>query len=360
MIDLHTAMAKGGHEETLFWQDAGSGLRAVVALHDTRLGPALGGVRLLSYGANSDAVSDALALSRAATYANALAGLDYGGGAAVIDAAPDRCDETLLRAFGRRLDALDGRFIALADTGLKAADVETIARETAFVAGASRTSGVAGAALTAKTVYLVLLATVQTALGEATLRNLTIAVQGAGNVGCRLIERLAADGAHIVVTDSDAEQARRAAGRFGARLVGVESIYDVECDVFSPNALGGVLNARTIPRLRCRVVCGGASNQLEVASDGALLGAREILHAPDFVANCGGAIAAAEELAARPDAARAEARTEQVFATALQIFAQATRRRITPIAAAEQIADERIAALTRLRRPFVPAHGRPH
>jgi glutamate dehydrogenase/leucine dehydrogenase len=356
MIDLHAAMAADGHEEALFWQDAGSGLRAIAVLHDTTLGPALGGVRLRAYAQPDDAIVEALQLARVTTYANALAGLDLGGGSAVILAEADARDEILLRALGRRVETLGGRFIATTEAGTRPEEMDAIGRETRHVAGRSQAFGgrLAASALTAKTVYLGMQAAVQTALGEATLRNLTVAVQGAGKVGCRLIERLVGDGAHVVVTDSDPERARRAASRFGARLVGVESIYDVECHVFSPNALGGALNERTIPRLRCRIVCGGASQQLESPGDGDRLAAREVLYVPDFAVNCGGAIAAAEELAGGSDAARAEARADQTFGTILQVFALAAQQRTTPTAAATQLAEQRIAAVARLRRPYLP------
>ena len=355
-MDLHAAMAAGGHEELLFCQDSGSGLRAIVALHNTTLGPALGGTRLLSYPNEDAAIADALRLSRAMTYKNAAAGLDFGGGKAVIIANPAEKSEPLLRAYGRFVETLCGRYVTTTDVGTNADDLEEIARETRYVAGRAAAFGGSGdtSVLTAKTVHLGMLAAVQTALDTATLRGLTVAVQGAGKVGWHLIERLVADGAHVVVTDSDAEAARRAGSRFGARLVGVESIYDVECDVFSPNALGGALNERTIPRLRCRLVCGGANNQLETPEDGDRLAERGILYAPDFIVNCGGVINVAEERHGY-SAARAEARADLAFDRTLRVFALAKELRLTPARAAQRYAEDRIAAIARLRPARVPA-----
>jgi valine dehydrogenase (NAD+) len=357
-MDVHAAMAAGGHEELLFLRDGGSGLRAVVAIHDTTLGPALGGTRLLPYPNEDAAIEDALRLSRAMTYKNAAAGLDFGGGKAVIIANPAEKSEPLLRAYGRYLETLGGRYVTTTDVGTNADDLEEIARETHYVAGRAAAFGGSGdtSLLTAKTVYLGMLAAVQKALETATLRDLTVAVQGAGKVGWHLIERLVADGAHVVVTDSDAEAARRAGSRFGARLVGVESIYDVDCDVFSPNALGGALNERTIPRLRCRVVCGGANNQLATPEDGDRLAGRGIVYAPDFIVNCGGVIKVAEERHGY-SAARAEARADLAFDRTLRVFALAGELHTTPARAAERYAEERIAAIARLRPARWQANG---
>jgi len=358
-MDLFARLTRLGHEQVVFWQDEASGLRAIVAIHNTTLGPALGGTRMYPYATEAEALDDVLRLARAMTYKSAAAGLDLGGGKAVIIGDPHQKSEQLLRAYGRCVESLGGRYITTTDVGTRTEDLDIIARETRYVVGRPPASGGSGdtSILTGKTVFLGMRAAAQVALGVQTLRGLSVAIQGAGKVGWHVMEHLATEGATLIVSDIDAEQARRAAQHFGARLVGVESIYDVECDIFSPNALGGVLNARTIPRLRCRIVCGGANNQLETPEDADRLAERGILYAPDFVVNCGGVINVAEELAGY-NAERAAARAAAVFDTTLRILAMAERMKVNPAVAAERYAEERIAAIAALHRSYIPGSPR--
>jgi glutamate dehydrogenase/leucine dehydrogenase len=355
-MPLFEAMAAENHEQIVFWRDRESGLRAIVAIHDTTLGPGLGGTRMLPYQSDEEALTDVLRLSRAMTYKNAAAGLDFGGGKAVIlgDPASDKT-EALLRAYGRLVETLGGRYITTTDVGTFTDDLALIRAETRYVTGTSPAYGGSGdtSILTGLTVYLGMRAAAQHAWGKPDLGGRTVAVQGAGKVGMHLMELLRKDGASLVVCDANERQAAAAADRFGASVAGVDEIYDSDCDVFSPNALGASLNSRTIPRLKCRIVCGGANNQLETEQDAERLAARGIVYSPDFIVNCGGVINVAEETRGY-NAERARAHAERTFETTLRVLAAAEDRGITPAQAAEQLAEERIRALHGVHRTFVP------
>ncbi len=361
-MDLFASMAELEHEEVAFWRDRATGLRAIVAIHDTTLGPSLGGTRMYPYKTEQEALTDVLRLSRAMTYKCAGAGLDFGGGKAVIigDPATDK-SEPFLRAYGRFVETLGGRYITTTDVGTTVDDLNLISSETRFVTGTSPAYGGSGdtSILTGRTVFLGMKAAAQVAWGEPSLSGRTVAVQGAGKVGWHLMEALKDEGAALVVADVNQELARRAAAAFGARLVSVEKIYDVACDVFSPNALGGSINGKTVPRLHCRIVCGGANNQLETEADGDRLAERGILYAPDFIVNSGGVINVADEAHGRLGyrAERASARAELVFGTTLQVLRTAQERGISPNAAAEQYARARIQALNAVHRPLVPGRS---
>jgi len=361
-MDLFTSMAELGHEEVAFWRDRATGLRAIVAIHDTTLGPGLGGTRMYPYKTEHDALTDVLRLARAMTYKCAGAGLDFGGGKAVIigDPATDK-SEAFLRAYGRFIETLGGRYVTTTDVGTTVDDLNVISSETRFVTGTSPAFGGSGdtSILTGRTVFLGMKAAAQTVWGEPSLAGKTIAVQGAGKVGWHLMEALHGEGARLVVADVNQELARKAAAAFGARLVSVEKIYDVECDVFSPNALGASINAKTVPRLHCRIVCGGANNQLEREADGDRLAERGILFAPDFIVNCGGVINVADEAHGHDgySAERAHARGELVFGTTLRVLQMAQEQGISPNAAAERYAKERMQQLNAVHRPLVPGRS---
>jgi leucine dehydrogenase len=350
------AMAEGGHEELIFWRDWVTGLRAIVAIHDTTLGPALGGTRMYPYPSEAAAVEDVLRLSRAMTLKNAAAGLDVGGGKAVIigDPARDK-SEALFRAYGRMIESLGGRYVTTTDVGTMTADLDIIRRETRFVTGTSPALGGSGdtSILTGLTVYLGMKAAAYEAFGRDDLGKRTVLVQGVGKVGWQLLKRLRAENAVLIVCDVDAERARRAGEEFGARVIDTEAAWDTPCDVLSPNALGGVLNEETIPRLRCRIVCGGANNQLAKESDATLLQKRGILYAPDFIVNSGGVINAAEEMHGYSEE-RATARAQQVYDTTRRIFAMARANGITTEEAAVRYAEERIRTIGDLHRTWMP------
>lgn len=353
-------MMPHGHEEVVFCHDRASGLRAIVAIHNTSLGPALGGTRMFPYDSEEEALTDVLRLAQAMTYKAAVAELDLGGGKAVIigDPAKDK-SEALLRAYGRFTESLGGRYITTTDVGTTTADMDTIRRETRFVTGCSAAFGGSGdtSILTAVTVHQGMQAAVKEAFGADSLRGMRVAVQGLGKVGWHLLEHLARDGCVIYASERNAQVLARATEQYNVEPVPPNEIYDIECDIFAPNALGAVLNDDTIPRLRCRIVCGGANNQLAESHHAQELARRNILYAPDFVVNAGGLINVANELLGY-NAQRADAQARAVYATTLRVFALARAQGITPAEAANRLAEERIAAISAIRHFCVPGPSR--
>jgi leucine dehydrogenase len=315
----------------------------VIAIHSTALGPALGGTRLWRYPGEAEALRDALRLSRGMTYKNAMAGLDAGGGKSVILAPAQIGDrEALFRVHGRAVQALGGVYTTAEDVGTSAPDMDIVARETRWVAGTSDGSG-DPSPRTARGVFRALQAGVRFALGHDDLRGVRVAIQGCGNVGRALAAELARAGAELVLADLHPERAEAAARGLGGRAVPAERIASEEADVFSPNALGGGLNAATIPALRCKLVVGGANNQLESDEDGARLAERGIVYVPDYVANAGGVITGFTELQGHPAAWGSE-RVEAIHDTVLEVLEHARDAGILPHQAADQVAEARIRA----------------
>jgi len=267
-----------------------SGLCAIIAIHNEYRGPAMGGCRILKYGSTDAAVTDVLRLSRGMTYKNAIADIPYGGGKAVIIADPaTEKTQDLLLAMGDFVQSLDGRYITSFDSGTTVEDVRTIGRRTDYAAGTLEQAGNASAS-TAEGIYHCIRAGAEMACGIADLGGMTVAVQGVGNVGGRLADLLARDGASLIVADSNQTTARTVAERTGATVVGVDEVLSARADVFSPCALGAVLSKRTIPQLNARMVIGGANNQLATREDDERLRAAGILYCPDYLANAGGII----------------------------------------------------------------------
>jgi leucine dehydrogenase len=292
------------HESVQLVHDRASGLTAILALHSTHLGPGAGGTRFWNYANPADAMRDALRLSRGMSYKNAMAGLPMGGGKGVILASPDsRKSPEMLAAFGDAIEALDGRYVCAEDVGMTEADMAAIALRTAHVTGLpAADSGAAGGdpgPFTATGIYLGIKAAVLHKLGKASLMGLHVAVQGCGSVGAGLARRLADDGAQLTLADIDDLRAANLAVELGAATVPSAHIMDVVCDVFSPNALGAVLDDGGIARINAPIVAGGANNQLARAEHGPALAARGILYAPDYVINAGGIIAVTLEYLAR-------------------------------------------------------------
>jgi leucine dehydrogenase len=317
------------HEGVYFAQDAASGLSAIIAMHSTHLGPAAGGCRWWAYADDAEALTDALRLSRGMSYKNAMAGLPLGGGKAVIlriDGAPKT--EALMEAFGSTIDALGGRYVTAEDVGMSDHDMTVIARRTRHVTGLPVAGGAAGGnpgPLTAEGVFVGMRAAVAHKLGRHDFKGIHVAIQGLGSVGGALAEKLAVAGAVLTLADIDAPRARAYAARLEAKAVPVGEIAGVAADVFSPNALGAVLDADTIAGLRVAIVAGAANNQLATSGDGARLAARGILYAPDYVINAGGIINVAAEYLGEGDAgsvARAIAKIEGRLA---DIFAESAR-----------------------------------
>ena len=365
-MDVFDRIGADDYEQVVFCHDRGTGLRAIVAVHSTRLGPALGGTRFYPYATEAAGLEDVLRLARAMTYKAAAAGLDLGGGKAVIfgDPARDKT-EALLRAYGRYVDALGGRYLTAEDVGTTQADMDLVRRETRFVTGVSPELGGSGDPSVA-TAYGVLWAMKAVALrlwGDSSLAGRHIALAGVGKVGSALLTHLAEERARVTVADVTPAAVEHALAAAGAQLaeaeaeadvvdvVGVEKIHAVECDIYSPCALGGALSDETVPELRCAAVVGSANNQLADASVVSLLAEAGVLYAPDFVVNAGGLINIAEELAPggyHPELARAAVR--RIFDTVTTLLDAADHAGVSTAEAADRLAEQRIAAVSAVRQ----------
>ncbi|MFF2811181.1 Leu/Phe/Val dehydrogenase [Streptomyces sp. NPDC058000] len=343
---------QGGHEQVVLCQDRASGLKAVIAIHNTALGPALGGTRFHAYASEEEAVLDALNLSRGMSYKNALAGLDHGGGKAVIIGDPEliKTDELLL-AYGRFVASLGGRYVTACDVGTYVADMDVIARTNTWTTGRSPENGGAGdsSVLTAYGVFQGMRASAQHLWGDPSLRDRKVGIAGVGKVGHHLVEHLLKDGAEVVITDVRAESV----DRILARHPQVTAVADTDAlirtaglDVYAPCALGGALDDTTVPVLTARVVCGAANNQLAHPGVEKDLSDRGILYAPDYVVNAGGVIQVADELHGF-DFDRCKAKAAKIFDTTLAIFAHAKADGIPPAAAADRLAEARMAEARR-------------
>lgn len=308
-------------------RDRTTGLQAIVAIHDKRLGPALGGCRFISYPTEEAALVDALRLARGMTYKAALAGIAHGGGKSVIMLPQRQFDRAaLFRAFGRFIEDLGGQYITAEDSGTGLADMEVIRSVTKNVTGVDVSHGGSGdpSPFTALGVRRGIEACVKFALGKDNLKGIHVAVQGVGHVGYHLCKELHAQGAALTVADVDALKAERAVREFGAKSVSLDAIYGVECDVFAPCALGSALNNDTIPKLKCKIVAGAANNQLAVAENGNDLMMRGILYAPDYAINAGGLVNVAQEvLGYNADISRT--RTLKIYDTIYEIADRAKR-----------------------------------
>ncbi|MBQ0827905.1 Leu/Phe/Val dehydrogenase [Streptomyces tagetis] len=347
---LHTLFHsdQGGHEQVVLCQDRASGLKAVIALHSTALGPALGGTRFYPYASEAEAVADALNLARGMSYKNAMAGLEHGGGKAVIIGDPEQIkSEELLLAYGRFVASLGGRYVTACDVGTFVADMDVVARECRWTTGRSPENGGAGdsSVLTSFGVYQGIRASAQHQWGDPTLRDRTVGVAGVGKVGHHLVEHLLAEGANVIVTDVREDAVRRVTERHPS----VRAVADTDTlirteglDVYAPCALGGALNDDTVPVLTAKVVCGAANNQLAHPGVEKDLADRGILYAPDYVVNAGGVIQVADELRGF-DFERCKAQAAKIFDTTLAIFARAKSDGIPPAAAADRIAEQRMA-----------------
>ncbi len=331
------------HEQVVFCDDEGAGLRAIVAIHNTKLGPALGGCRMWPYADEAAALTDVLRLSRGMTYKAAMAGLALGGGKAVIigDAKADKTPE-LMRAFGRFVDDLGGRYITAEDVGTSVGDMDTIRGETEYVAGLTGGAGDPSPS-TAHGVFIGIEAAVRHRLDRESVRGLKVAVQGLGHVGAGLCRYLAEAGAGLVVTDIDRDAVDRAAGEFAAETVAPEAIYDAEADVFAPCALGAAINDDTVPRLKAPIVAGAANNQLAEERHGKALMERGILYAPDYVINAGGLL----DVARFPlgmDIEAARAKLYQIADTLSEAFRRSDRDGLAVNLVADRMAEERFRA----------------
>ena len=350
-MDILETIGDLGHERVLVCSNRDAGLRAIIAVHSTQLGPGLGGVRMWPYASTDEALTDVLRLSRGMTYKAAAAGVQLGGAKAVILGDPKKDkSEVLFRAFGRCVDSLGGHYITAEDVGTDTADMEWIGAETRWVTGLPQDRGGSGdpSPVTARGVHQGMRAAAVRVWGAPTLRGRTVAVQGLGSVGGFLAGYLREEGARVVGCDIDAEAVEAAKSRLGVEIVAPDEIYDVAADVFAPCALGAVLNERTIPRLKVKVVAGGANNQLaEPDRDGQDLHRRGVLYAPDFVINAGGLINVYNEFVGY-DRERALRMADGIHRTTLRIFEIAEREKIPSYLAGDRLAEERLADVRRL------------
>ena len=342
-----------GHEQVVFCQDAQTGLRAIIAIYSTALGPSLGGTRFYPYPSEDQALADVLNLSRAMAYKNALAGLDLGGGKAVIIGDPDRMkSEPLLRAYGRFVASLGGRYITACDVGTYSEDMDVVARESRYVVGRSPAYGGSGdsSILTAFGVYEGMRAAAEHAWGSPDLAGRLVGVEGVGKVGFRLAGHLAEAGARVAVCDVRDSAVQRVMRAYP----GVEpardqaALFALPLDIYAPCAMGGVVNDQTVTALTAAIICGGANNQLAHPGLEKTLADKGILYAPDYLVNSGGVIQVADELAGF-SMERAKLRAAQIYTTTKKIFALADEEGVPPAVAADRLAERRMAEVGRLR-----------
>lgn len=345
-------VAREGHEQILYGYDKVSGLRTIIAIHSTALGPALGGTRFFPYPTEEDALEDVLRLSKGMTYKAAAAGLDLGGGKAVIigDPLTDKT-ERLFRAYGRIVDSLQGRYITAEDVGTTTLDMDMVRRETRWALGNSVALGGSGdpSPVTARGLYAATRAVAQKLWGNPDLAGRRFAVQGVGKVGSAFVQLLVEARAEVMVTDAYEPAIKAAVEHFDVKPVDPDEIHQVDCDFFSPCALGAGLNETTIPQLNCAAVVGCANNQLATDEDADRLAARGILYAPDFVVNAGGLINVYDELSGY-SRTRALHRVDSIYDATMSILDTAEEHGINPNDAAVRFAEERIQDIGDLRR----------
>ncbi|HJU90917.1 MAG TPA: Glu/Leu/Phe/Val dehydrogenase [Gemmatimonadaceae bacterium] len=349
--NLFDTIAEMGHEQLVLCSDPSAGYRGIIAIHSTTLGPALGGTRFWSYASDDEALIDALRLARGMTYKNAVAGLNLGGGKSVIigdNRTPNR--EMIFRAHGRFVESLGGRYVTAEDVGTSTADMDFVHMETDYVAGLAGRSG-DPSPVTAHGVFRAIQACASWRWGSDDLTGKSVAVQGAGHVGYYLCRALHRAGAQVIITDIDAERVRRVVKEFGARAVEPGEIYGVRADVFAPCALGGILNDATIPQLKVEIVAGAANNQLLEDRHGDMLERREILYAPDYVANSGGVINVYSELAGW-DSERSLRKADEIYQTLIGVFEIAKESGIPTYVAADRMAERRLKAVGSLVRTW--------
>jgi len=357
-MDLFDTLAEMGHEEIAIGSDPKCGYRGIVAIHSTRLGPALGGTRFWGYASDDEAITDALRLSRGMTYKNAVAGLNLGGGKSVIvgdNRTPDR--EAIFRAHGRLVESLGGRYITAEDVGTSTSDMDFVHLETDHVAGLAGKSG-DPSPVTAHGVFRAIEASAKERWGSDDLQGKTVAIQGCGSVGRYLAKELHAAGAKLIVTDIDPERAKRVAAETGATIVKPDAIYGVIADIFAPCALGGIINDETIPQLQVEIIAGGANNQLLEERHGDVLEQRGIQYTPDYVANAGGVINVYREVAGW-DSARALKKADEIYDTVLGVFEIAKAMHIPSYEAADRLAERRLDSAPSIPPPRSPSAVRP-
>ncbi|HZH41448.1 MAG TPA: Glu/Leu/Phe/Val dehydrogenase [Gemmatimonadales bacterium] len=349
---LFTSLGEHSHEQVSFFYEPSTGYRGIIAIHDTTLGPALGGTRFWNYTSDQAALTDALRLSRGMTYKAAVAGLNLGGGKSVIIGDNKTTKrEPLFRVHGRHVESLGGRYITAEDVGTSTADMEFIRTETTHVTGLLGKSG-DPSPVTAYGTYRGMKAAAKHRWGSDSLSGKTVALQGCGHVGYYLCKHLHEEGAKLIVTDIDAQRVKTVTQDFGATAVGTDEIFGQKADIFAPCALGAVINDETIPKFKVAIVAGAANNVLAEDRHGDELERRGIVYAPDYVINGGGLINVNAELHDW-SLERARAKAGEIYDTILRVFEIAGEEKIPSYKAADRLAEQRIAAVAKVRQNFV-------
>jgi len=359
-MDLFERLGTEGHEEVVFCHNKDAGLKAIIAIHNTTLGPALGGLRMWPYKTEQEALDDVLRLSRGMTYKAAVAGLNLGGGKSVIIGDPSKDkSEALFRALGRFVDSLNGRYITAEDVGIDVNDMEYVFNETDNVVGVHQVHGGSGdpSPFTAMGTVMGIKASLQYKFGNENIGDYAYAVQGVGHVGYELVKLLRGEGAKVFVTDINEEAVARTVDELGAEAVSLDDIYEVDADVFCPSALGGIVNMDTIPKFKFKVVCGSSNNQLANDACGDELARRNILYAPDYAVNAGGLMNVSIEFEGY-NRERAKRMMRTIYYNLGRIFEIAERDNITTGQAADRMAEERIESIGRIKLPYMG--NRPH
>lgn len=351
-MEIFELMGQHDHEQLVFCYEPAANYRGIIAIHDTTLGPALGGTRFWNYKSDQEAIIDVLRLARGMTYKAAVTGLNLGGGKAVIIGDPKtQRREAIFRAHGRFVESLKGRYITAEDVGTSVEDMDFVSMETDHVTGIAGKSG-DPSPVTAYGVYRGIKASAKERFGSDSLDGLTIAVQGLGHVGYYLCADLAAEGAKLIVTDIDEERIRRVVDEFGAEAVASDRIYSVNAQIFAPCALGAVVNDETIPQFKFQIIAGSANNQLAEERHGDELARRGILYAPDYVINAGGLINVYGELHDwSPE--RAKAKASEIYDTLTQIFDLSKEQGIPTYEAADRLAERRIEQVAKIQRTWI-------
>jgi leucine dehydrogenase len=347
-------LAKDEHEQVVFCNDTNTGLRAIIGIHNTILGPALGGTRMWNYVSDGEALTDVLRLARGMTYKAAISGLNLGGGKAVIIGDAEKLkNEALLRRFGRFVESLNGKYVTAEDVNMSPEDMEYIAMETRHVTGLSESVGGGGdpSPVTAYGVYVGMKAAAKKAYGSDSLAGKRISLQGTGHVGMYLLEYLTKEGVKLFVSDYNMDKAKKAGAKFGAEVVGLEEIYDLDVDIYSPCALGATINDDTLSRLKCRIIAGAANNQLaDDLSHGRKLSKHGIIYAPDFLINAGGLINVGIDYLGGWSKERVYRKTERIYQTTLDIFALSEKENISTQQAAMKLAEKRISEIGKVKQ----------
>ncbi|MGM0805359.1 MAG: branched-chain amino acid dehydrogenase [Bacillota bacterium] len=354
-MEIFKYMETYDYEQMVICQDKQSGLKAIICIHDTTLGPALGGTRMWTYETEDAAIEDALRLAKGMTYKNAAAGLNLGGGKTVIIGDPKKDkNEEMFRAFGRYIQGLNGRYITAEDVGTTVEDMDLIYQETQFVTGVSPAFGSSGnpSPVTAYGVYRGMKAAAMEAFGTDSLEGKVIAVQGVGHVAYTLCKHLHEEGASLIVTDINKEAVQRAVRDFGAKAVEIDEIYSVDCDIFAPCALGAIINDDTIPQIKAKVIAGAANNQLKETRHGDAIHEMGIVYAPDYVINAGGVINVADELNGY-NRDRAMKKVETIYDNIASVIEISKRDNIPTYLAADRLAEERIERMRMSRSQFL-------